>query len=213
MNKKKTDIKILIIVEAIFFYFCILNVISHVKAPMQYIVDADSLLLQAEDFAPLSAAGGEKIENKLSFVNIVQGTAVGYVADLQLTNLEWISASFQIDCPNEFAGGTIFVDLCNGEQGYDNPEQEQSFKLEAGINTLSCQIYKGDIAPSKAQLRIITLDRANFMVEQLKVEKAFPAPSVTSPMIWVVIFSGIILAVTIITYWRKYHIHTQVHNG
>ena len=45
----------------------------------------------------------------MSFVNTVQGTAVGYVVDLQLTNLDCISASFPINCPNEFAGGTILL--------------------------------------------------------------------------------------------------------
>lgn len=209
MNKKKKNLKWLIIVEVIIFYFTILNVVSHARGPIQYTVDADSPLLKIEDFTPLSSEQ-EKFKDDLKLINSAQGIAVGYIADLELTNLDDISVNFQINCPDEVAGGTLFIDLCNGELGYDNPEQEYSLQLAAGVNNISCQINKGETAPSEAQFRIFTLDKANFSVEQLKVEKAIPAPSVTQPMILAIIISGIILVITIaVEYWRKHQICTQ----
>ena len=205
MSKKRKNIKWLIVVEAIVFYFAGLNVISYARGPERYVSsDDNNLLLQMEDFLPLSAEE-EKTVNDMMLINDTQGTAVGYTAGLQLTNLDKIIVSFRIDCPTEFAGGTIFVDLCNGGLGYDNPEQECSIRLESGENDIQCYINKGANAPSEAQFRIFTLDKANYLVEELKIEKAIPAPLVTPLMIWAVVLSGIVLIATIVIAVRKKH--------
>lgn len=180
---KQGNMKWLVIVELIVFYFSILNVISHAKGPVPYEIHTEEPLIQQELFQPFSDMGVSPTENSLPLVNTAEGTAAGYQAELDLQTLEAMNIQFQIDCPPEQAGTTLFVDLYNAEAGYDSPEQEQQITLQAGVNTLTLDLNPGEQAPEQGWLRLFTLNVVNYQIENLQVFEKTALPKVTPAMI------------------------------
>lgn len=203
MKQAHKNMKIFIIAEVIVLYFSILNIISHVCAPIQYEANTEQPLFCAEDFVPLTGDGVQEAGAVLTFYNQVKGTAVGFLADLDLSIRDEIAVQFQIDCPTQFAGGIVFIDLCNGEAGYDYPEQEYQLVLEPGLNRVAFQLNKGENAPEYAQFRIFTLDPADYTVEQLIVADMIARPPYTAPMVCVPIIVAIVLCITVLIFQRQ----------
>jgi len=196
-NTKRSWLGRLMVVEIIVCYMAVLTLVSHVRGPEKYRIAAESPLLAAEEFTSFAgeAAGGElRLENDAS------GAAVGYSAKLSLKDLEGIHVAFQTDCPAEYAGGTLYVDLYDFEAGYDNAEQEYRLTLEQGINTADFTLHPGESAPDDAQLRFFTLDPAGYDVEGLAVSPVEALPKVSPAMTAAAISCFAVLAATAAAY-------------
>ena len=166
-GKRRAWLGRLIVVEMIVCYLAVLALISHARGPEKYWIAEESPLLAAGDFT--SFVGGAAEEGRLRLVNDMAGQAPGLAAELPLEGLEGIRVAFQVDCPPEYAGGTLVVDLYNAEARYDSAEQEFSLELEPGVNMVERTIDPGESAPGRAQLRIFTLDPAGYGIHELTV--------------------------------------------
>lgn len=197
MEKKKARLKWIIIVELIVFYFSLLNVISHARGPVPYQIDTSQPVVKVEDFVPMVEMGVDKTETALPVYNTVEGNAVGYQAEFSLQNIEAINVQFQIECPPEQAGTTLFVDLYNFEASYDNPEQEQQIVLKEGLNQIQFDLNKGEQAPDTAYLRLFTLNIVGYQIDQLQIYEKMELPKVTTPMWGAVVVMGIVLLGTV----------------
>lgn len=164
-GKRRAWLGRLIVVELIVCYLAVLTFVSHARGPVKYRTATESPLLDVEDF--VSFAGAR--EDAILLVNDMAGQAAGFAAELPLEGLEGIRVAFQVDCPPEYAGGTLVVDLYNAEAGYDSAEQEFSLELEPGVNMVERTIDPGESAPGRAQLRIFTLDLAGYGIHELAV--------------------------------------------
>lgn len=203
MEKKKTKLKWIIIVELIVFYFALLNVISHARGPVPYQIDTSQPVVQIEDFVPMAEMGVDKTETALPFYNAVEGAVAGYQSELQLGQLQGIHISFSVNCPADYAGNLLYIDLYNYEAGYDFPEQEYEVILQ-GDQQISFELSPGEKAPDSCFLRFFTNGLADYNLEQIQVNPVIALPRVTTAMIVAVVGSLLILVLTIVYYiWNE----------
>ena len=204
MNTREANmkqIKRLLIIEVLIFYFCILNLVSHARGPVPYQKDIDYPLLQAEDFQPFFDMGIAQTDATLPLLNTTEGRATGYQGDIILTGIEGVYVSFQIECPTDEVGKTIVVDLYNVEAGYDLPEQEKQIVLQAGLNEIDILLSPGQNAPESAQLRIFTVEAADFTITELGIFKLVRQPKITGGMMAIPVAVGILCLGTLLVYW------------
>lgn len=197
METKKAKLKWIIIVELIVFYFSLLNVISHARGPVPYQIDTSQPVVRIEDFVPMAEMGVDATETALPFYNAVEGSAVGYQTEVSLQSVNPINIQFQIECPPEQSGTTLYVDLYNFEASYDNPEQEKQIVLQEGLNQIQFDLNKGEQAPGTAYLRLFTLNVVDYQIEQLQIYEKMALPKVSTPMWVAVVVMGIVLLGTI----------------
>lgn len=203
-KRKRFRLKILLIFEAVVCYMALLNIVSHIRAPQQYGPATDVPLVSISDFIGFDGGGTE--QGLLLLENQTLGTAVGYQAELTLSGLDSIYFSFSVDCPAEYAGGTLIVDLYNYESGYDSPEQEYQLVLQEGDNEAAFSLRPGENAPEKALLRLFTVDAARYEVSGLQVYREQPLPKVTGAMVAV---TAILVAITVATAFVYYWISVK----
>ena len=189
----------LLIFEVIVCYMALMTVVSHIRGPQRYEVISDMPLLDASDFTAFDGASAEKA---LKLSNQAPGTAVGYLAQLPLIGLERIHISFEVDCPAEYSGGMLILDLYNYESGYDSEEQEYRLTLQEGLNEVSVSLEPGEAAPEQAQFRVFTLDAAGYEVRNLQVCQETSLPKVTPFMLGVVFGCFVVLGLTMVVFCR-----------
>lgn len=177
------NLKALMIVEIIISYMALLTVVSHIRAPQEYRVETESPILVTSDFVSFF---GEQAGDTLSYNNDTDGTAIGYVGELELTDLEQIFVSFRIACPSEYAGKTVYVDLYDYEGGYDSPEQEEVLTLQQGEYEVEFSLFPGENPPTSAQLRIFTVEAADYLIDNVTICAVKPLPKVSNAMIYTV---------------------------
>lgn len=158
----------IIIAEVIVCYLAGLAVVSYIRGPERYQVVEGAPQPQTEEFVSFDGAPAEA-GGILALENVDPGKAVGYMTRMRLRESEKIQISFQIECPAEFAGGTLYVDLYNYEAGYDNPEQEYQLIVREGHNEAEFLLTPGERSPEEASLRIFTLDPAGYRLENVRV--------------------------------------------
>lgn len=198
MNKKRNNIKWLVIIELVVFYFSILNVISHLRGPVPYQIDTSQPIVQMQDFIPMAEMGIKTTATVLPIYNKIEGNVAGYTGELTLKDLQCLSIQFHVNCPSQFVGNTLIVDLYNYELNYDNPEQEHHIVLQEGLNNISIELLPGDTAPNTGELRIFTVNPAEYKIEGLKVYEKVAMPKVTAPMIVAVLVFGLLWIGTVI---------------
>lgn len=196
-KRKRFRLKILLIFEAVVCYMALLNIVSHMRVPQQYGPATDAPLVGVSDFIGFDGGGTEK---GLLLENQTPGTAVGYQSELTLSGLDSIYLSFSVDCPAEYAGGLLTVDLYNYESNYDSMEQEYQISLKAGTNEVEFIFKPGEWAPEKAQLRIFTLDAADYEVRNFQAYQGTLLPKVSFAMIAVPVVCFAVLCLTGILY-------------
>lgn len=199
-KKRQFRLKALLIIEIIVCYMAFLNVISHARGPQNYEAVTDAPLLTASDFIGFD---GGRAEQGLVFNNQTMGAAVGYQAELSLDELERILISFTVDCPPEYIGSTLYVDLYNDIANYDNPEQEYHLVLQEGLNNASTVLEPGKSAPENGQLRFFTVEPADYTLEDLQIYQEIPLPNVTTDMIAVAVVLFLGMGITAFIYFRK----------
>ena len=198
-KKQRFYLKILMIFEVIVCYMALLNIISHARGPQNYDILADTPLAVVSDF---SSFDGGSTEQGMLLENQTPGTAVGYQAELSLNELESIYISFSVDCPAEYAGGTLIVDLYDYESNYDSPEQEYHLTLQQGVNEAVFSLKPGENAPSNAMLRFFTTDPAKYQLDSLQIYKEQSLPKVTNIMVTVAVVFLIAIVLTAFFYKR-----------
>ena len=197
MSQKRRKTKWLLSAEGIVFYLALLNIISHIRGPVPYQVDTSQSIIQIQDFIPMAEMGVSATETVLPIYNTVDGTVAGYTAPLVFQDLECLTIQFQVNCPPEFEGNTLIVDLYNYEAQYDNPDQEHHVVLQAGTNNISFELLPGDAAPETGELRFFTVNTADYEIEKLQVHEKTAMPKVTSPMVAAVIVLAILWMATL----------------
>lgn len=137
--------------------------------------------------------GVEASETALHIYNTVDGAVAGYTGPLSnLGELECVTIQFQVECPAEFVGNTLIVDLYNYEPSYDNPEQEYHVVLQEGINNISIELLPGQTAPETGELRFFTVNTADYWIENVQVFEKIAQPKVTMPMTFAVVGTALL---------------------
>lgn len=201
--KSKVQWKTILIAEIIISYMALLTVVSHICAPQAYRAETEAPILMTSDFVSFS---GESAERELLFRNDTSGSAVGYQSALKLTEAERIAVTLKINCPEEYSGCKLYVDLYESESGYDDPEQEAVLTTEAGEQEAELILYAGEQHPENAWLRIFTTDKSEFSVEKIVVSEAVPQEKVSKAMLGVtalIVFGTMGTALYCISKWRK----------
>lgn len=198
MNRKRSKIKWLLLVETIVLYFSILNIVSHARGPVPYQMESNQPILEICDFAAMTTAEPEVVQSGMRFYNTTDGVVTGYRATLELNEVDCLNIQFQINCPAAFAGNTLIIDLYNYEFGYDNPEQECHVVLQKGINNISIELVPGEGAPKQGELRLFTVNTADYQAENLMIYEKIALPKISFPMIVVVLVMAIVLLGTLI---------------
>jgi FkbM family methyltransferase len=197
---KKTDSKKrwlagLVVVEIIICYMAVLTVISYQRGPVRHQVIRETPLLDAAAFTSFTGeqANGEE---GLSFTKGNEEGSIGYNAHLQLSGLSGIYVAFSVDCPAEYAGNMLHIDLQESSVGYDNDEQEFFLTLEEGINQVEFTLDPGDSPPDTALLRFFTLDAANYIVQDIQIYPEAVLPKIPMGMLPVTGLCFVLLLVT-----------------
>lgn len=187
----------LMVVEIIVCYMAVLTLVSHARGPEKYRAATDAPLLAADSFT--SFAGEPAGEDGLRLANSTAGQAVGFAAELPLESRERIQAAFLVDCPPEFAGSILHVDLYEPDAGYDNDEQEATLVMQPGRNAVSLTLWTGENAPESAQLRFFTGDIVDYRLEQVSIYELLQQPKVTAAMKGALILSFLALGITAVS--------------
>lgn len=199
IRKKRAWLGRLIVAEMIVCYLAVLTLVSYACGPEKYRAATENPLLAIADFT--SFAGEPAGEDGLVLANDTAGQAVGYFAELPLEGLESIQIVCRVDCPPEYAGGTLVVDLYNLEAGYDNAEQEYRLILEPGVNEACFSLTPGESAPDTAQLRFFTLDPAAYVMQNLMICPLEALPKVAGALLAAGAACFLLLAVTAAVYY------------
>jgi len=180
MSYKKSTRRGLLIAEILFCYMLALAVISHVRGPEKYEEDTKNTRWTAESFLCVDDTGLSGVRgNTLHVQNDVPGRNIEFRTGVQLAENMGFQISFYIDCPADFAGDGIAVDLYSDESGYDWPYQIYIHTLSAGVNEVSCSLFPGEGAPDNAWLRIFTSSKADYDIQDLQVCRLIQAEKVS----------------------------------
>lgn len=196
MMKKK--IKWIILIEIIVLYMSILNLISHARGPAPYKMNTEEPLLSADEMVSFPDMEGITEDGNLSIVNLTGTDGVGYAGWLSLESLEQLQVSLDVNCPDEYSGCTLIIDLYNLEEEYDAVEQEKQVVLKPGINRIDVHIEPGETHPAQAQLRIFTMNVANLTITSFSVYSLVEMERITMPMIIVPVAFAVLLMITLI---------------
>ena len=170
------------IVEVIVCYMAVLTVISYARGPEHW-RPAEPPVLESGAFT--SFAGEPAGENgPLPMENGPDGQAVGYEAEADLIGGAALQVSLKVECPAEYAGNTLIVDLYNDQAGYDDPAQESWITLQAGTNQLDLSLDPGASPPERALVRLFTLDSAGYQLEDVTVRQMERTPKVPGS-VWI----------------------------
>lgn len=198
-KKQKIKWKWVIIAELIVCYMAVLTVVSYARGPVRYGPAKEPLLTEA-DFRDINGLPAEEAGAPFVFENQTQGEAVGCLADVDLRSLHGICVSFGVDCPAEYAGGILCVDLCNGETGYDGPEQEFDLALLPGPNEADFILDPGPEHPDTATLRFFTVEPAGYQLENVGIYEEVLLPKIPDGLKIGVGTCFMLLAVTVVAW-------------
>lgn len=170
------------IVGVIVCYMAILTAISYARGPEHW-RPAEPPVLESGAFT--SFAGEAAGENgPLPMENGPDGQAVGHQAEVELIGGAALQVSLKVECPAEYAGNTLIVDLYNDQVGYDDPAQESQVALQEGTNQLDLSLDPGSSPPERALVRLFTLDPAGYQLEDVTVRQMERIPKVPGS-VWI----------------------------
>lgn len=205
-SSRKTNtvlLKWLIIIEIIACYMAVLTIVSYARGPQKYEMITDFPMISIGDF--ISFNGETAPGDGLQIVNEMPGAVVGYSAWTALDGFDKMQISFQVDCPPEYAGNVLYVDLYEQKTEYDNAEQQISVILHEGTNKVDFFLEPGEEHPSSAELRIFTLDSADYTIGDISLLMLKLQPKVSVSIITGAIVCFLLLASTGGVWWYKKH--------
>lgn len=204
MDQRRKRVKWLLVLEGIVLYFALLNIVSHARGPIPYQTDTSHPIIQIQNFKPMTEMGVDTTEVTLPIYNAKDGEPAGYTGEVSLKDLECLSIRFKLEVPAQFAGNTLIVDLYDYESEYDNPEQESHVVLQEGVNDISIELLTGNNAPDTGELRLFTVNPADYQITDLEVFQKTAMPKVTAPMIAAALAAGLLWSGTILySFMRK----------
>ncbi|MBR1494207.1 MAG: hypothetical protein IJ601_04075 [Acidaminococcaceae bacterium] len=160
-----------IIVLIIVLYFLFLTWVSFLRAPSEArAVISGDVIAEYKDFINLDEGSGAGVEEDKLVFGTGDSPASVFGARVPLADSQGIEVSFTVDCPAEYAGSVVHVDLFDGA-GYDFEEQEFQITLLEGLNEIEQSLYKGANAPEEAWLRIFILENAEIEMRRLKLHE------------------------------------------
>lgn len=204
-HMKNKWLKRVLILGIIICYMALLTVVSYVQGPVRYKTHMGDPLLSPENFS-IFVGNMPNGQESLYMDNVQAGSPMGYSAPLSLRSMDRVRIKFLVECPAECEGGVLHVDL--QAYGYDNDEQEFLLTLKQGVNMADFSLDPGADPPQDVLLRIFTLDRAKYGVQNLQVYPETVLPQIPQGMIPIVIAAFAILLATII-FWVNSWKHSE----
>ncbi len=189
----KKNRKLTIWVGAILLYFVVMIWISHEKAPTDFRSDPTApSLVGYSDFAVMVGDSEARVDDDALIFESNRASTKVFAARLSLSDLQRISVVFSLDCPAEYEGTTLIIDLYDGES-YDSEEQQFVITLQPGYNQITGVLDKGDNAPKEAWLRFFTIDPAQYSITKISIQ----ALRVTKWSVSVLYLAALIVALLI----------------
>lgn len=161
--------------ELIICYMAFLTALSYARGPKNFAPEGE-VMVEASAFIPFSGAWQDG--DGFAFPDPLPGESVGFQSEISLVDIDGIQISFALNCPEGFEGGTLHCDLYNFDAGYDSDAQEFNLSVGPGRTEVSFFLEPGSKHPEKAFLRLFTLDRAGYRLEDLRVVRAVELPKV-----------------------------------
>ena len=212
-RKKMNWLKRVLVLEAVVCYIAILTVISYLRGPARYQVVREAPLLGITDFTSFDGAS-TNAKQGLVFKKGNEDGAIGYNANLRLSGLSGVHVAFSLNCPKEYAGNILHIDLQESSVGYDNDEQEIFLTLEEGMNQIKFTLDPGDSPPENVLLRFFTLEPANYTVQDLQIYPETILPRIPGSLLTVIGACFVVLIVTGLCLKKKGNVfHEEVTNG
>ena len=166
-TKKKSASKWLILVLALCFYFCVLIIVSYLRAPEQ---NRRELIerFSSSDFSEIEGMTGN-YHSDVRNINLENeaGLVSGICTEIPLAGVEEIQVSFYVRSDQNTLGSILVVDLCAPD--YDRQEQEQWVSIDQKGKAVSVLLKPGSDAPQYAFLRVFTTDRLSCVISDLEV--------------------------------------------
>lgn len=169
IKKIQEHIVFSLIIVGTILYFSVLG-LALVTDP-EFMPGKSENILPYSTFSVISGTGAQVTDNALVFSE-TQYESV-FSAVMPASDMAEIYVEFVIDCPEKCRGAVLHVDLLG--ENYDRAEQEFTVTLKSGINKVSDSIpINGDV-PDQLQLRIFTLEPAEYSLTELSVTQPVPA--------------------------------------
>lgn len=194
-DRKRRWLSRLVLIEIIVCYMAILTAVSYLRGPVRHQIIRETPLLSITDFTSFTGESAKE-EEGLFFQNGNEEGGVGYNAHLKLSGLAGVYVAFSVDCPEEYAGNILHIDLQESSVGYDNDDQEFFLDLKRGVNQVEFTLNPGDSPPENVLLRFFTLEPANYTVQNLQVYPETNLPKITGGMLLAIGVCFILLLVT-----------------
>lgn len=195
----KKNRRIISITYFIVLYILILCMISSIKNPQLKTVT--KYLAGPNEFAAL--VGDTKINEDSLFMH-GEGDKV-FGTEVNLSNIKGFNVSFNIDCPTEYAGVTIYIDLYNIEANYDSPQSEFAAELRAGSNIIEGMLNPGNKRPDKAILRIFATKKLDIVIKNVSVQQLTVIEAANIPL-YIEFALAILLSLSLALFIIKYKI-------
>lgn len=158
-----------LVITGIILYFSVLG-LALVTDP-EFMSSKSDNFVNYNDFSVLFGKNSHVSEAELVFSDQEDGTM--FYTILPATDMEEITVRFTLNCPENYAGTMLFVDLYGNE--YDFPEQEFMVILNQGINEVCESIPITGNIPDELQMRLYTLGPAEYSLVDLSVTTVVPA--------------------------------------
>lgn len=194
----------LFICELILCYMVGLVIISYARGPEKYRRDPSGPKWTASDFSCFDDTGQSQVlKDVLHVENITPGRNIAFQTEVELTGVDGFGISFLIDCPLEYQGTHLAVDLYNEAAGYDEGSVEYMHMLSEGENKISCELVPGEGAPNTASLRIFTADVVNYNIRELRIDTLQKTAKVSAGMWAALLFAVAATAITWAVAWKQ----------
>lgn len=166
-TKKESKQKWMMIALLLCAYFCVLIMISYLRAPEQ---NRREIIRQfsCSDFSQIEGmTGGYVSDGRTINLTNGSGSVSGFSTEVPLVDVEEVEIRFFLRDAEEALGKVLTVDLC--APGYDNAEQEQQVAISQSGMTVTVILTPGDNAPESAALRVFTTDELSCSISDLRV--------------------------------------------
>lgn len=168
MKKIQEHIVFSLIIVGVILYFSVLG-LALVTDP-EFMPGRSENLIQYSDFSIISGTGSQITEDGLVFSEDQYESV--FSAAMPSAEMEEITVEFVINCPESYRGSVLHVDLFG--DNYDAAEQEFTVTLDYGTNEVSNNIPITGNVPDALQLRIFTLEPAEYSLTELSVTAVVP---------------------------------------
>lgn len=194
----------LLIFELILCYMVLLVLISHARGPDKFQRDSGGPVWTASDLQCFDEMELSKVEGTvLHMESATFGRNIVFQREIKIDGVDGVFVGFLIDCPQEYQGTHLAVDLYNEAAGYNEGGARYMHTLSQGKNEISCRLFVGENAPDTALIRIFTADLANYDIQELQIYTLHKTEKVGAGM-WIALLLAVAAtAVTGAVGWNR----------